>query len=198
MGLKGRERRLKHFERRAEAFTRAIDKEGYYEGQRFSKWIQRDKRVKIGVGEHKRLVEKRLGHVGPAKIVEASLKNYLKKNKITPKYYSLVEIGASSKFKVQEYFNKPSAAELDEFLRTRQASSKEKRISKKLSRKQALLCKSFVNQHKGITLEKLQKAIVELQKHCTKIPSRIALISTNAIVLGLTKEGKIRLAVVDI
>ncbi len=197
MGLKGRKRRLRNFDGRAEALANSLTskKPGVRKTQRDNRLIR------IGIGQHKGLAIKRhKNSITTALKYQSILKKYLTDNNINPKFYKFVQVKASPELLVQEYFNKPSLGSLLYFFSVR----KIKKFSYSvilLNKESWFLCKSFANQNKGITREKVLQAEKELRNHLSEtsfgIFARI-IIPSNILVLGQTKEGKIKLALVDI
>ena len=197
MGLKGRKRRLRNFDGRAEALANSLTskKPGVRKTQRDNRLIR------IGIGQHKGLAIKRHKNgITTALKYQSILKKYLTDNNINPKFYKFVQVKASPELLVQEYFNKPSLGSLLYFFSVR----KIKKFSYSvilLNKESWFLCKSFANQNKGITREKVLQAEKELRNHLSEtsfgIFARI-IIPSNILVLGQTKEGKIKLALVDI
>ena len=181
MGLKGRKRRLKNFEKRATAFVKDLNNDKGY------KLIDRDDRITaIGVGKHKRLVKKKSAlEAADAIHYSRKLVSYLNKKKIVSKSYQLVIARLDSKTGVQEYFNRPSFELLVNF--------KWGRVCEK---ENADLCRKLFGDFPGITWEKLREAETELLKHLKKIDHWPDV--SNIIVVGQTRDGKLRLALVDI
>lgn len=187
MGLKGRKRRLKNFGQRARAFVKNAGKAGAS-----SVVVRERKPLEVGANENKRLVLKNNPrHIGRAKIDEAGLIGFLEKKKIVPKTYAIVKVAASPELGVQEYFHRPSLRSLIDFI-----GHKDARIISR-SPEDMRLCKQFLNQHKGITLERLNEAWVEFSSHLRQAKILFQ-IESNIIVVGQNRDGKLRLALVDV
>lgn len=191
MGLKGRKRRLESFGRRAISFWKAVNK-----GTGFEEKTLDSRAVKIGKGPHKRLIFKtKRSDLRYAKQDYNELSQYYRRRGSQPKKFVLVEI--LHKGNVQEFFHRPSLHSLSIFL-----GSSEMELKKaQLTRDSALLCKQFANQHRQISLQKLEEAIEELKRdYNAAITDSIAesLSPDNVIVLGQNRDGRLRLAIVDV
>lgn len=88
---------------------------------------------------------------------------------------------------MQEYFEKPSLQALQRF----------RDNASGLSEHDRLLCRKLLKQYPGMTARALSHAENELQAHLKIVKLQIPVLS-NIIALGLTKEGKVRLAIVDL
>jgi len=157
--------------------------------------VERDKKVLVGTGQHKRLTAKRHPlELQFANEVYSKLMHSFR-HFGNPKLFVLVKPACSYETGIQEYFEKPSVAELINFLEAKKSHSP----SSYLKRKQALICKRFTNHplNKGISLEKLRAALDELKDSCAKV-SLGKLFGHNIIVLGQNMDGKIRLALIDV
>ncbi len=200
---KGRQRRLKHFDKRAEAFARDLERgKGY-------KQAELDGRsVRIGAGQHKRLIKKRWSKdLDRLRSLHSKLKTYLQKQNITQQHYSLVQVRDTivRGIAVQEYFHKPSLYALTIFLKMKKDGRKS---AKGLNRETELLCRQFMGQHKGITLKKIEQAGEELRGHLLKVfkgsPAEIfyhTILNRNLIILGQNtkkQDKRIRIAIVDV
>lgn len=192
---RGRKRRLKHFKQRAEAFLDQFPLS--------HEVVERDSRdVQTGIGQHARLVRKNVvHHLLKAIKLQKLLLEAIQRKEINPNHYALVEvhsvvderIGARG---VQEYFSKPSVSALWKYFNKKGPNP---RWSPKARKTDPLLCKSFLNQNPSITKEEITKAYFELIKDANRfyIPHFIDAASSNVIVLGKSRDGKIRLAIVD-
>jgi len=157
--------------------------------------VNRDKKVLVGTGQHKRLIAKRW----PLDLRVANEAYSVLMHSFgdfgNPKLFVLVKPACSYETGIQEYFEKPSVAELVDFLEAK----KSRLPSSYLKREQALICKRFTNHplNKGISLEKLRAALGELKDCCAKV-SIGKMFEHNIIVLGQNMDGRIRLAMVDV
>ena len=189
--MRGRKRRLKNFEKRAEAFSKLTAAEFWKPSRLETRQITRDDRlIQIGAGKHKRLTLKRKPwEYERARIDVPILNAYLHKNKIVPECYVLVHVGFSERTGVQEYFNKPSVNELLHFLSGG---------GRYLGKESYFNFKRFIKQpcNKGISYEKLNAACNEFAGHNSKATG-YSMNNSNIIVLGQNRDGKIRLAIVD-
>jgi len=208
MGIRTRRKRLEHFEQRADAFDLAL-MEGV-EGVDH-RHVERDKDIIVGSGQHRRLMMKRsprhLEFVGRDYEI---LLDYYQKKGVKPKHYALERVKFSENTGVMEYFNTPSVDELNNYLKLREV---EKERGKPftlpeaidaagefdLTRDEWFICKRFSKQNPGITLEKLGNAFDELHGHIREsIGSDVNIVGSNILVLGQMKDGKIKLAIVDV
>jgi len=187
MALKGRKRRLKNFKKRAEDFAKSVEK-----GTGSKLAIRDRKPLDVGIGKHKRLVLKRIGHVKRAKIDQARFIKFLKENKIEPKTYSITRVASHSKLGVQEYFHRPSLNALNLFL-----GGGKNKASSIMQKGDAMLCKQFLNMHKDIALLDVRRASKEFFGHLRQA-NLLFQIEQNIIVVGRAKDGKLRLAIVDV
>ncbi len=203
---RGRKRRLKNFEKRAEAFYEDM------QNAKNTKFLKRDgKLIEIGTGTNRRLVEKR--HLKNTFASQKKIFDYLQEKLITPKNYELVPVaeyfGVSTRsqgfIQVQEYFHRPSVAALKSYLDyknaqralgTKKAFEKYRTIIQLMSREEFLLCKRFTNQNKGVSYLSLFKKAQEFEKHLKE--ANVWIDEKNIIILGVTSAGKLRLAIVDV
>lgn len=150
----------------------------------------------VGTGEHRRLAFKpNLKHVGRAYVQQEKLLNHLSEKQITPEHYKIVRVGLDAKTGLQEYFHRPSLEALERFLNFRQ--TKRHTSLNELEAEDLRLCKQFLGKHKGLTLEKIKSAEEEIFLHLSEI-GEIGQIKANIVVVGTTRDGKLRLAIVDV
>ncbi len=188
MVVRGRKRRTANFRERAKAFVADAEKG---KGSRLA--IRDKKGLDIGTGKHKRLVlKKSIGHVRRAKIDQARFIKFLKDSKIEPKNYSLVKVASHSMFGVQEYFHRPSLYSLSLFL-----EGKGKKLGFLEGKQDALLCKQFLGKHKDLKHADVMRASNELFRHLRQA-NILFQIEANIIVVGRARDGKLRLAMVDV
>jgi len=184
--MKGRQRRLKNFGQRATALLRDAKL-----GRGVVKSAMDFRPIFRGIGQNKRLILKRQPwHV-----------EYLEKKQLpyilnemasrVPKKFALETLAHSPDFKVQEYRDRPSVFALGVFFRTRFLKKPDFHNGMRLEKSEALKCKKLLGQFKGITPDLLQDAFEELEGY---FPSQ----SNNVLVLGLKKDGRIRLALCDV
>ena len=193
MGIKGRKRRLRNFPQRAEALEKDIKR-----GRGFETSKHDFRNLRVGVGKHKRLAKKKMSskHSKLAANISNELSIYLKKNRIIPESYELVMLSFDPKTHIQEYLNRPSIFLLDSFLSCKKKGVKEFKSPRK--KHELDCCKKLLGEFPKITLDKIHKAVEELNKHLTKIYNQIGIAKSNFVVVGQTMNGKIRLAIVDI
>jgi len=190
MGYKGRKARLKNFQQRADSFFRAMLKPL----EKNSTRVNRDNRqILIGTGVNKRLIVKASpDHALIAKNCETKLISFLKTKNIIPRTYTLSPVILDSSGRVQEYFHKPSLAALVRYVSSKTWASH-------VSSEDYKLCKQFFGQkqNKGITFDVLEQTKKEYLGHfsAANLP---AIWVQNIIVLGKLKDGRLRLAIVDI
>lgn len=190
MGLKGRKRRLKNFKQRAFDF---VGDEAFGIGYR--RIIRDRKEMQVGTGKHKRLISKISKHMSNVIPRIRKIEEELLSKKSATESYEIVRAHANTDFAVQEYFNRPSISELLEFFKMKKLKLKK---SSYLTQETGLMCKSFANRHKGITIEKLEKASAELRNDIKSTSFTGIVNSGNVIVLGQNRDGKIRLAIIDL
>ena len=207
MGLAGRKRRLKNFDERAAQFKSALMK-----GRSpASKEIGRDFRnITVGAGQHRRLVIKaKPHHAFVADQLAKMLIADMKAKGTSPKTFVLA-LPRVTEGGVQEYFHKPSINSLVEYLYfgkpkknsiAEYRSIRHRAILKAKQPHDYALCKQFANQRQNreITAEQLVEAFDEFNSHLDAMKDGLGrVLSSNIIVLGRTKEGKLRLALVDV
>jgi len=190
MGYKSRKSRLKNFQKRADSFYGDMIKTA----EKNSTRVNRDNRqVLIGAGVHKRMILKNSSiHAIVAKGCEIKLISYLKINKIVPKTYVLSPVAVVSSGRVQEYFHKPSLAALKSYFFRKHGANQ-------LTSEDYRLCKQFLGQkqNEGITPVLLEQALAEIENHFRQ--AQLPLIwDINIVALGRLKDGRLRLAIVDI
>lgn len=190
MGFRGRKRRLSNFEQRARDFVRDLKR-----GRGFREVSSGGKIIRVGMGKHKRLVQKK--HKRALNTGERDLLIYLAKEEITPECYELVPVPGVvvEGVPVQEYFHKPSVYRLQVFLYAKEKGQRLSDLSD-FSRHEFDLCKRFLKDNKDLTLAKLNLALQELNTHMSESGKGPSL-SSNYIVLGQTDDGRIRIAMVD-
>ncbi|MFH1126183.1 MAG: hypothetical protein V1703_03580 [Candidatus Altiarchaeota archaeon] len=207
MGIKTRHKRLEHFEERAGAFYEDVKELG--EGEAYRKVKRDGKAILVGVGKHERLCLKRNPrHVQWAQDLQNLLLKSARSGLIRPEHYELVAIGGSADTGVQEYFHKPSMYQLKRYLEIKKDESslgRPLRITEfsqmaddqYLTREDVLLCRQFMKQFTGVTLEKLENAGVEFDENLFTAGFRGVMQWANIIVLGQNRDGRIRLALAD-
>ncbi len=193
MGLAGRRRRLRNFDLRAKQFKNAVERTPLTT----SKEIIRDtRRARVGTGQHKRLILKNtLPHAKIADKLTRILLSDFQVNSIKPKNFVLVQPRLSENG-VQEYFNKPSILSLSNYL-----SNPDFKGDPMNRKTDYFLCKQFVNQkqNRGITTKQIAETMEEFNSKLDDIHDGWGrILPSNLIVLGKTKEGKLRIALVDI
>ena len=194
MGYKGKKARLKNFQERANQFEHEVETRR----QKNTTLISRDDRpLIIGIRFNKRLALKSKPHQTLlANKITQILKEYFAKNGIKGKTFELVETASNAKGSVQEYFNKPTIPALLEYIESKQEGKKPN-----LSLEDYTLCKQFINQRRNyfVTPDKLYLAALEFNAHLNTIREGLGrVLPSNLVVLGITRQRKIRLALVDI
>lgn len=207
-GLKGIQRRRRHFMERAHALFGAVEKgrKAEYEAMK-----RQDTPIIIGRGKHRRLVIKTTWHLECTMMLQEKLLSFLKTEGITPQHYSLHEVraarlggativpGLTGSAVVQEYFDKPTVAELLSYFHWK-AGREQRRLPSKGT---ILLCKKLTGTHdnKKLTPDKVQEAYRELYRHAhdKKVLGKDfhPIAEQNVVVLGLTRDAKVRLALID-
>lgn len=193
---KGRQRRLRNFERKAKEFLSEADK---FKGYRNAELDNRS--VKIGKEKHRRLIVKK-GVLDDLKETIEAEKYWMEKiltKEIVPINYELVPIKSvligTDWRGVQEYFHRPSLMTLIDFFELKEKKKK----SEFFSREQWLLCKKLVNDkfNEKLTYEKILQLKNELLN--SKVLTLFGgMHQTNIIILGMNRMGKIRIALVDV
>jgi len=199
MGIKGRKRRLKNFDSRAKAFEVDIAKNHVFDGVKnvCRKWSLG--LGHLGIGKHRRLRYKTSDkrELYFASEAQSQLLTLIKSGELKPKNYVLAEVASNSKLGVQEYFHRPSLEALRIFL---EAKAKDKK-PRWMSKTDYFLCKRLLGQYKKtgqkIDLAKVKETEKEFLDHLEKHTWFKMYFSSNVIVLGLTKNGELRLALVD-
>jgi len=205
MGIKGRKRRFKSFGQRAASFAADIRKGRSLTAARCKRLELDGTKLQVGTGRNRRLVAKPCDdHMRDAMRAHKGLSEFLGSRKITPRNYELVVptgsfIAADSKggisfsFGVQEFFHRPNLLALRAFFQARQAHG---RGARQLSKEEYLLCKQLVNQYRSVTPEKANAAWAEISSHLLGAKKRG--LERNIVVVGLTRQGRLRLAIVDV
>lgn len=210
-GFRGRQRRTKHFEKRANAFERDIAR-----GIGFTKVVRDGKEIIVGTGRNKRLVKKparsNFGKIFPfIRKIEDELLLREKDPKTRPKSYVLVPLKAHPEFGIQEYMEKPTLYQLITFLEMRKnPNAPMPKGRPALNKGEILLCKRFAKQYPNITLEMLKELEKELRNNVIEVapPQMIFqyhFTPRNVLVLGQRKGGRsgkgdrrIKVAIIDI
>lgn len=193
MGLARRKRRLKNFPMRADAFKRALNTNP----EKASTIVERDlRKVVVGKGTHKRLIMKsNLKHIKIAEKIELILQDYFYRTHTKPKSYTLTPIHSHQG--VQEYFSRPSIESAGQYL----FNAAKRNSMKKNSPDDYLICKRFFGEkyNANVARKNVLEAYNELLDHMNLAhPGMGEVLSSNIIILGTTREGKIRLAIVDV
>jgi len=220
MGLSGRKRRLASFTKRAESFvseyrgkrSRFVTEELFL-SSRYPKatmvGITRSRRtITAGRKQNKGLVLKR-EDLKDALATQERLVGYLKANKIPLENFVFVKVHGETirGLDVQEHFHVPNMEQLLHYhaLKGLWKLINEKPSIIELPRAEYFLCKRFLNQkqNKRITPELTEKAYNEFRKHLAKIwrestEGRYKFSPTNVLVHGITKEGKLRISLIDL
>jgi|GEM_PF-1626906 len=198
MGLKGTRRRLKNFDSSATAFTKDFRK-----GNGYSQEKRHYTTIFVGRGNNRRRIIKPTlagrTEMELAKQAETILIECAKKSSADS--FVFVPVKSNPKLGVQQYFNKPSLRSLWQYF----WAKKRNRKSWFGSREEYLVIKGFVKSNPKINYEALLEAESELMdvlwdSGVTKFLSRNTynFSSKNIIVLGQNKDGKLRLAFIDV
>jgi hypothetical protein len=208
MGIRTRHKRLEHFEQRADAFDLAL-----LEGESGvdHKRVERDKAITVGAGNHRRLMVKRIpSHLKHVQKFQNGLLAYCSSHDLKPEHYVLVPVKLSEDTGVMEYFNTPSVEELSNYLELRDSEKKrgkpftlpeaiEAAGTFNLTRDEWFICKRFSKQNPGVNMENLDAAFMEMNSHIKKANElRLGVHRSNIVVIGQEKEGRIKLAIVDV
>ncbi len=188
---RGRQRRLRNFAKRVQAFSRDIKRE------KSVKKIKRDvDLVTVGTGVHRRLIKKNALDFANLNKVNLALFSAIANGGIKPQNYELVKVTHldAGGIGAQEYFEKPTVRELGIYFYEK--SSKKRGGPKALTKEQALLCKRVANKDKSLDLSKVEAAFIELQEHCSQVFT-FCPVRKNIVVFGI-RNGKIRLAIIDV
>ncbi|MEI7961208.1 MAG: hypothetical protein WCI04_02630 [archaeon] len=191
--MKGRRRRLRNFEKKAESFVGAISK-----GHDFRETTMDDRQVKVGMKQHKRLILKRMGHYQALVVPMKSFIQRLEKN--PAKFFTLVELGYSKKFMIQEYRDRPTVGMLFQFFEKRFLKKSERTTQDEWEIEEALKCKRLVNQYKKISPGLVKNAFEELSMRAHEYGSPLynfPITRTSVLVLGFNRNGTLRLALMD-
>ncbi|GEM_PF-1401919 len=213
MGIKTRGQRLKHFDERAEEFKKVLDigLEDMPADGGYRRVIHDGRRMKVGTGKHKRLIEK---HHPPETRLAAVATDSLMTlffRKGNPEHYLIGDIRSTKIGDIQEYVNCPSlkllmgylwAKKHVEGLNGRETIRRLQSLRTGLSTKDNLpqtqeewqLCKQFSKKYPSITYEKLDSVVEEMQPHLEEI--RFDFKPTSFIILG-QKDTQIRIGIVD-
>jgi len=185
--MKGRQRRLKNFQQRADAFLGDLAKwRGFTESEMDGRIVL------LGKGMHKRLIMKRNPFdLAIAKYWIVKAKKLISEN--PPKNFTLVGLKTDNEFRVQEYRNAPSVSALQSFFQNKFLPKRERTEAEVWEIAEALKCKRLANQFRGITPEKLRFAFDELANYGLMFAHK-----SNVLVLGQEKDGSIRLAICDV
>ncbi len=217
--LRGRQRRLEHFGKRAEAFARDIYRwknvtEREIDGEKvrvfiggngkplFMERVRHDVCIRIGLGKHRRLVFKQSAHelkrnLPGIRKLESAFKWREKNPKKRAKHFFLESLAASAKHGVQEYVDRPTLSELLNYLQMKKTG-----IKKPITKGEALRCKRLLGQFPGITLEELRELEREFDLFCKEELPHQSVAFKNVAILGQrtgrTGDGRIRIALVDL
>ncbi|GEM_PF-1960530 len=209
MGIKGRKRRLRNFKERARAFTADVVKRT---GRGYKRLEFDGKELLVGAGKNRRLIGKGSNiyeHLLEGQRRQEMLQQYLRIRQIVPKNYGLVRPASALidpniknrlqfTYGVQEFFHRPNLLALEDFLRLKQTGFRNKGEYLQhwmRSKEEYFLCKRLMNQHKVITKQKVEDAAQEIGSHLWGAGIDIAL--QNLVVVGVTRQGRLRLAIVD-
>lgn len=202
----GRKNRNKRFLNRARSFVRSPKKKGEIVEEIFD-----DASITIGKRSNRRLVLKRPRDRAATHYLQQRMGEYLAENKIQPEHFVLVtpegaEVGGHW---IQEYFQKPTMRTLAFYFRA--IGSKKKQ--KELPYSSYLLARSFIKNPRNapITSSKVSSAYAELFRYYSyavasnfihfsghPLSPGLALVGKNIVVLGINRDGKLRLAIIDV
>lgn len=210
-GFRGRRRRIRHFENRAEAFERDIKR-----GVGFRRAVRDGKEIIVGTGKHRRLVKKpqnsNFRMISPfIRQIEEALVLREKNPETRPKSYVLVPLEAAPDLEIQEYMQKPTLYQLITFLEMKEGPKATRpKGSPTLNKEELRLCKRFVKQYPNITLKMLRELHRELRNDVIDVAPEKMIFQyhftpRNVLVLGQRKGGKsgkgdrrIKIAIIDI
>ncbi len=191
----GRKRQARNFERRAAQFVREISlgkvKKDPIHGYLF-----------VGRGNLKRLIYKRKADDFYATV---NLGDFLKDrlSRTPAKHFVPVFPIHSKKYLVQEQFNAPTLDSLSRFLEKVDPNEPLSWLTKKVKREdlERTLCKRLMGKsvNRSITMERLEAAYEELLHNLWPLLDKDIwrIHKQNVLVLGATRDGKIRLTVID-
>lgn len=189
--MKGRLARLKNFGARARSFQKDLQKGvGFRRVEREGRSSQ-PQTIIVGTGMHRRLTKKnKPGELDRAEYIVSSLRQYLSSSRLTPSHYVLVDAKSDRQTGVQEYFNRPSIAELENFL-----TKGEKYVP---TREEEQICRKFLGENRGVTSGMLGNAAGEVMRHISRALDHSYIPRpSNFIVLGVDRQKRLRLALVD-
>lgn len=193
MGLLNARKKAERFARRATAFVRDLSRDT---GHRDLVLDTRD--MRIGVGRHRKLIFKREGHLRDAHACQEAILKHLRTSGKVPEHYVLVPVRAEiiGEKAVQDFFHKPSVSQLKRFFESK--TNTEPARENYLKEEEEASCKRFLKQNKGITLDAINSAYEEFHGHWGQAKIRHIFFPFNCVVLGQTRDGKIRLALIDV
>ncbi|MFH1587207.1 MAG: hypothetical protein ABID38_05085 [Candidatus Diapherotrites archaeon] len=152
-----RNKRLRHFDQRAVAFDKAIQR-----GEGFKEVELVGRRFRVGTGQHKRLIAgKKVGDLKEIAEREKRLLQAINKSEITPNGWELVPVASTPGHRInlkghniflenagfQEFFHKPTLAQLFRFFEP---------TTIPLPKEEKILAKRFIKENKSIALKELK------------------------------------------
>jgi hypothetical protein len=208
MGIPGKRRRLRNFDKNAENAAKAMAQE---KGHKWINRIGRKFRVAMGT-KSRRMILKSSGEVAATLAHQKWLVEQIGTGKIKPKTFTLEEFHAFIPEKeittldkpfgtgIQQYYDKPTLYNLVAYLELKANGHTDFELSKE----EYFLAKKFMRRtkNKGITSDQLYKVNAELSKIAIK-NSQLAAFKyipwgTNTIIQGVNKDGTLRVTIIDI
>ena len=208
MGIPGKRRRFRNFEKNAENF--AIET-SHSTGFRLLTRIGRTFRIGVGA-KSRRMIQKSTTHMQKALEHQAWLLEQIAQGSVQPKRFTIepftgiipkqLQKKADQTFSVgvQQYYDKPTIHNLVAYLELKTKG----RTECKLSKEEYLLAKRFMKrqEHAGITLKELlgvNKEIANISKTNPDLDSFIYIPwSSNTVVQGVNKNRTLRVTIIDI
>lgn len=165
-----------------------------------------DRHIRVGKRNTRRVVEKREPDLSYARDQRNRIITYLSNHSLVPSHFVLVVPAEArgEKGVYQEFFGRPSVQSLRSYLQYKRSGPPRMWVP---SKEEYLTAKRFANQpqNNAITLEQIDEAWKELlmyrdsailERGIQKV--NLPLQSHNVVCLGITRAGKLRLAIIDV
>jgi hypothetical protein len=209
MGYRGRKRRLKNFWQNAKDFLFAVDNSNQLDNSRLIKSEVSSRRHffraagKKITGTRQRLaIKENRQHLIYALAYQDKLIKDLASRRFKPVHFSYVPFSARvvGELSVQEYFHKPNAEQLLDFLNAVVERRRNKNYKSDLTKKEYELCKKFAKNpiNAGITVEKINLAVNEILEYF-EISNVFENSDThNVLIQGINRDGTLRVTLIDV
>jgi hypothetical protein len=206
MSYRGRKRRLVHFKKNAREFMQSVYKSGGLSQSQKLKLDTQSNRLflraagKETTGTRQRLAVKKEEDLISTKLWQHQITKAIKNGSFKPKHFTYVPFKSvilkNASEGVQEYFHKPNAQQLLNYIK----ATKEKRPDEFMTKDEYELCKKFMKNkvNKGVTKSKILNSTQELLNFIAGPGNWQEMHYHNILIQGVNRNGTLRITLIDV